>query len=89
VIFGENATKKRIDEDSSIFTVKARPIFDACVLEIETTPDSVAIATDDLSTFQGVTNFENRTRMVTKIRILLIEHQNIELVWISGHSGPL
>jgi hypothetical protein len=48
---------------------------------IDTTPDSVAIATDSLSTLQGVGNFENGTSIVTKIRILLIEHQNIELVW--------
>jgi ribonuclease HI len=69
--------------------VEARAILDACVLAINTTPDLVAIATDSLSTLQGVANFENRTRMVTKIRVLLIEHQNIELVWIPGHSGLL
>jgi ribonuclease HI len=40
-------------------------------------------------TFQRVANFENRTQMVTKIKILLIEHQNSELVWIPGHSGLL
>jgi hypothetical protein len=34
-------------------------------------------------------NFENRTRIVTKIRFLLSEHQNIELVWSPGHSGLL
>jgi hypothetical protein len=34
-------------------------------------------------------NFENRTRIVTKIRILLIKHQNIELIWSPGHSGLL
>jgi hypothetical protein len=53
------------------------------VLAIDSTPDSVAIATDSLSTLQGVANFENRTRILTKIRILLIEHQNIELVWMT------
>jgi hypothetical protein len=51
------------------------------VLAIDTTPDSVAIATNFLSTLQEVANLENKTRIVTKIRILLIEHQNIELVW--------
>jgi ribonuclease HI len=89
VVFGENATKRRLDEDCSIFTAEARAILDACVLAINTTPDSVAIATDSLSTLQGVANFENRARIVTKIRILLIEHRNIELIWIPGHSGLL
>jgi hypothetical protein len=32
---------------------------------------------------------EQDYRIVTKISILLIEHQNIELVWIPGHSGLL
>jgi hypothetical protein len=51
VVLGKNAKKRRIDEDRSIFTAEARVIFDACVLAIDTTPDSVAIAMDSLSTF--------------------------------------
>jgi ribonuclease HI len=89
VVLGKNATKKIINQDCSNFTAEARAIFYACVLTIDTTPDLLAIATDSLSTLQEVANFENRTRMVTKIRILLIEHQIIELVWIPGHSGLL
>jgi hypothetical protein len=80
VVLGKNATKRSIDEDCSIFTAEARTIFDVCVLAIDTTPDLVAIATNFLSTLQEVANLENKTRIVTKIRILLIEHQNIELV---------
>jgi hypothetical protein len=80
VVLGKNATTRRIDEYCSIFIAEARAIFDGCVLAINTTPDSVAIATDSLSTLQGVANFENRTRIETKIRILLIEQKNIELV---------
>jgi hypothetical protein len=80
VVLGENTKKRRIDEDCSIFTAKARTICDACVLAKDTAPDSVQIATNSLSTLQGVANFEKRTRIVTKIRIRLIEHQNNELV---------
>jgi hypothetical protein len=62
VVLGENATKRRIDEDCSIFTAEAWAIFDACVLAIDTTPDSVTIATDSLSTLQGVAKFREQNK---------------------------
>jgi hypothetical protein len=63
VVLGVNATKKRIDEDCSIFTAQAWAIFDACVLAIDTTtPDSVTIGTDSLSTLQGVAKFREQNK---------------------------
>jgi hypothetical protein len=62
VVLGENATKRRIDEDCSIFTSEARAIFDVCVLAVDTTPDLVVIATDSLSTLQGVAKFRGQDK---------------------------
>jgi hypothetical protein len=62
VVLGKNAIKKRIDEDCFIFTAEAWAIFDACVLAIDTTPDSVAIATDSLSTLQRIAKFREQDK---------------------------
>jgi hypothetical protein len=45
----KNTTNKRIDEDCSIFTAEARATFNACVIAIKMTPDSVAIVMEHAS----------------------------------------
>jgi hypothetical protein len=54
---------KRIDEMCSVYTARARAIFDSCLILKNNSHRRVAIATDSLSTLMGVINPGNRDRL--------------------------
>jgi hypothetical protein len=73
----------------SVYTAKARAIFDACLILKNFSHRRVPIATDSLSNLIGVLNPGNWDSLISCFRYFIYSSSNILLVWIPGHTGLL